>query len=228
MGMQESAATTTDIEEQMESGKSESSGCCCKSWSKKKKCCVGCSSGIAIVAMVLIILFVLAYIRRTRGSQDVQELENALKIANKTQEFDIDGEYNLVSFTDSYEDYLKALGAPWWAIPLVLAGSETMHVRVNYTGATMGIETGFKSQENTFEWDTWFNASYGNNAGIMWTRCIRTAHSIIDCKMEERAKDWFLTSKILFSESGAINERAFLNKNITTKKYYEKKITKSL
>ena len=35
---------------QMESGKSESSGCC-KSWSKKKKCCVGCSSGIAIVAM---------------------------------------------------------------------------------------------------------------------------------------------------------------------------------
>ena len=37
-------------------------------------------------------------------------------------------------------------------------------------------------------------------------------------RMEEREKDWYLTSKILFSETGAINERAFLYKNISNDK----------
>ena len=33
--------------------------------------------------------------------------------------------------------------------------------------------------------------------------------------MEEREKEWNLTSKLMFSETGAINERAFNNKNIS-------------
>ena len=50
--------------------------------------------------------------------------------------------------------------------------------------------------------------------------------------MEEREKGWDLTSKLIFSASGLVNEREFLTQNISeyseyTKKYFEKAVTDS-
>ena len=42
----------------------------------------------------------------------------------------------------------------------------------------------------------------------------RESQNVIFCTSEEREKGWLLTSKLIFSELGMVNERFFANKNI--------------
>ena len=62
------------------------------------------------------------------------------EVEDSTEMFQ-DGVYDLVSYSDSYEDYLSALGAPWYALPLILAGSESMEIEATEEGARMVITT---------------------------------------------------------------------------------------
>merc|ERR1712173_278192 len=100
---------------------------CCRNWSKKKICCVSCTGCLSIVAIVVITLIAVAVLRRTFKMKEVdtRSLEAAANNASLSEEFSIDGVYNLVSFSDNYGDYLKAMGAPWYAVPVVLKSSET-------------------------------------------------------------------------------------------------------
>ena len=53
-----------------------------------------------------------------------------------------DGVYKLVSFSDSYSNYLSAMGVPWYVLPLVLSSSETIDIEVTEDGAKMATSTG--------------------------------------------------------------------------------------
>jgi len=67
-----------------------------------------------------------------------------------------------------------------------------------------------------------WNMTYGRNMGIMWNNCTRETQNTILCQSEEREKGWLLTSKMIFSELGMVNERYFVQENISAKKYYHK------
>merc|ERR1712154_625563 len=86
----------------------------------------------------------------------------------------------------------------------------------------MITETAWKTQELKFEWNSLWNMTYGRNMGGMWSNCTRETQNIISCTSEEREKGWFLTSKLIFSELGMVNERFFANQNIHAKKYYQR------
>ena len=47
----------------------------------------------------------------------------------------------MVSFSDTYEEYLTAMGAPWYARPLILAASESIEINTDEEGARMVIST---------------------------------------------------------------------------------------
>ena len=72
----------------------------------------------------------------------------------------------------------------------------------------------WKTQEISFEWKSLWNMTYGRNMGVMWSNCTRESQNVIFCTSEEREKGWLLTSKLIFSELGMVNERFFANKNI--------------
>ena len=72
----------------------------------------------------------------------------------------------------------------------------------------------WKTQEISFEWNSVWNMTYGRNMGVMWSNCTRESQNVIFCTSEEREKGWLLTSKLIFSELGMVNERFFANKNI--------------
>jgi len=77
---------------------------------------VSCTGCLSIVAIVVISVIAVAFLRRTNtlSQVDTRGWEAAANNASMSEEFSIDGVYNLVSFTDNYGDYLKAMGAPWY------------------------------------------------------------------------------------------------------------------
>merc|ERR1711997_677781 len=68
---------------------------------------------------------------------------------------------------------------------------------------------------------------YGKGMGTMWNVCTREAPNVMMCSSEERERKWNLESKMTFSEEGVVNERTFINKNITAKKYYKREVEES-
>jgi len=215
----------SQLDPQLDDMKTNTGGCC-HPWSKKKICCVSCSVFSLVVSIVIVGLVLSVYLKPSLTHQDSAAWDEKLS-ENSQNNFTIDGVYKLVSFSDSYSDYLSAMGVPWYVLPLVLSSSETLDIEVTEDGAKMATSTDFTSKEVEFEWKSWWNTSYGRNSGIMWTNCRREAQSVVMCQMEEREKGWDLTSKLIFSESGLVNEREFLTQNITTKKYFEKAVTDS-
>merc|ERR1712064_38696 len=198
---------------------------CCRNWSKKKICCVSCSGCLSIVAIVVIGLIVVVYLRKTKNMSqvDTRGWEAAANNASLSEEFNIDGVYNLVSFSDNYGDYLTAMGAPWYAVPVVLSSSETLEFMMLENGFNLAVNAGFISKNLTNEWNTWVNTTTMN--GVMWSNCNREKFNVIFCRMEQREKNLKLSSKLSFTETGLVNQRVFNSKNITTMKYYEKVTT---
>lgn len=93
-----------------------------------------------------------------------------------------DGNYTLVSFSDSYEEYLKAMGVPWFALPLILRGTETLEIETTDEGARQVISTGFMSREHQFKWNTEWNSTFGNDLGTLWNNCTRDSFNIVVCR----------------------------------------------
>jgi len=75
-------------------------------------------------------------------SADSKKWENHL-LNSSNESFNIDGNYTLASFSDSYETFLKAIGVPWYALPVILSGSESFEFRLAEDGASQVISTGF-------------------------------------------------------------------------------------
>ena len=54
--------------------------------------------------------------------------------------------YELVSYDESYEDYLKAMGLPFFVIPMILGNSETLTITVSNEGDWKIVTKNGKSQ----------------------------------------------------------------------------------
>lgn len=192
----------------------------CRSWSKTKICCITCCGCFTLIIIVIISLISSVLLQPTLEIH-AAEWESKLDLDSNLN-INIDGSYMLMAYDDNYEPYLKSLGIPSFVVPLILRASETINVTVTETGATMTTETAWKTQELTFEWNSLWNMTYGRNMGVMWSNCTRETQNTILCTSEEREKGWFLTSKLIFSELGMVNERFFANQNIYAKKYYQR------
>ena len=86
------------------------------------------------------------------------------------------------------------------AIYLYFVRSESVRIRETETGAEIQTQTGWISQEM-------FTMSYGKGpfTGMMTSLCTRPAYDTVMCRVEE--KGWNLTTMLVFSQRGMINER---------------------
>merc|ERR1711962_286422 len=188
---------------------------CCFGWSKKKICCCCCTSLVFLIAAgVTIIYLVLFVFKHGDKSADAAKWEAELigdKMAAESSEVTMDGTFTLQSYDDQYEGYLKALGIPWYVVPLILASSETLRVTVTEDRANVTTETAWATREMSFEFGSEFNRTYGRNSGTLWNVCKLETQTVWSCRSEER-------------EKGIVNERTFVLEtgNIVAKKYYKR------
>ena len=52
-----------------------------------------------------------------------------------------DGTYDLKSYDEGYKDFLTSMGIPWFVIPLILKGSETIEMEIFEDGVTVRTKT---------------------------------------------------------------------------------------
>merc|ERR1719153_930567 len=113
---------------------------------KKKRCCFGCTSLVFLIAAGVTIIYLLLFVfKHGDKSADAAKWEAELigdKMAAESSEVTMDGTFTLQSYDDQYEGYLKALGIPWYVVPLILASSETLRVTVTEDRANVTTETG--------------------------------------------------------------------------------------
>jgi len=196
----------------------------CQHWSKKKICCVSC---LACVLVVVVVIVSLAATMFTMPEQpkDVESWEKRFQSIKASKHFKLDGTYDLKSYDEGYKDFLTSMGIPWFVIPLILKGSETIEMEIFEDGVTVRTKTitAFKTQEMFYKFNETWSMEYGKGMGVMWNFCTREAVNVILCRCEEREKDWRISSKLTFTDSAMVNERTFHNKNIVAKKYYEKR-----
>lgn len=204
--------------------KYEEQSCC----SRKKIlcfCCIGCT--ISVITVVAVCLaFILT---RHQLSQDSQKWNHILEEESDSKNFSLNDTFILVSFDETYSDYLSAIGVPWFVRPLVLSGSESVTIGQTDRGAEVITSTDLVKmkfdQEMKFDWNTKFIMDYGTSpfSGQMHVICEKPSYHIILCSHEDREKGWNMTSRWIFSEIGMVNERLVTTQNIGTKKYYRRK-----
>ncbi|XP_023342969.1 uncharacterized protein LOC111712552 [Eurytemora carolleeae] len=208
-----------------------------RKWTKKKICLIMC-----LVCVLLVLLVVgggLIYIF-TRGSfgGNSDHWETILGTSSgDPNKVDINGVFELVSFDSNYEKYLKAMGIPFFVLPLILSSSEKISVEVVVGGGKEGEDlvkmrtiNDLMTRESEFEFNKEFTMIYGKGSmeGIMYNLCTRKQHNLIHCSSEERNKGWKFDSELVFTEIGMINTRSFLTQDIVTKKYYAREGAKEL
>jgi len=207
---------------------------CCFGWSKKKICCCCCTSLVFLIAAGVTIIYLLLFVfKHGDKSADAAKWEAELiggKMAAESSEVTMDGTFTLQSYDDQYEGYLKALGIPWYVVPLILASSETLRVTVSEDRANVTTETAWATREMSFEFGSEFNMTYGRNSGTLWNVCKLETQTVWSCRSEEREKGWELLSKMIFSEKGIVNERTFVLEtgDIVAKKYYKREEEKEM
>merc|ERR1711962_368906 len=127
---------------------------CCFGWSKKKICCCCCTSLVFLIAAGVTIIYLLLFVfKHGDKSADAAKWEAELiggKMAAESSEVSMDGTFTLQSYDDQYEGYLKALGIPWYVVPLILASSETLRVTVTEDRANVTTETAWATREMIF------------------------------------------------------------------------------
>jgi len=196
-----------------------SSSCCCKSWSKKKICCVSCLVIVLLFGLVIGGLFLSQMMKPVMGG-DAEAWER--KLAAKVGPFN--GVYDLKSVSDDYEAFLNAIGIPSFAVFFILRGSETLEMEILEDGSVKSKTiTDFVTQDHYYEFDKEWEMEYGKGMGVMHVVCTREKPHILMCRSEERDKGWRIDNKLFFYEQGAISVRTFHNKNITAKKYYQRR-----
>jgi len=188
----------------------------------KKCCCFTCLG--CVLALILAAGGLFLYIQNLPDkSQDAAVWEAKLGGLNASVEsFDVDGNYTLMSYDENYSSYLKSMGIPWYVVPLILASSETMAVKITDKEAEITTATDWVTRTQNFEFDQVFNMTYGKGMGTMWNVCTLEQPHIVICESEERERGWRLTSRMIFSPEGMVNERHFLNEDITAKKFYKR------
>jgi len=201
---------------------------CCFGWSKKKICCCCCTSLVFLIAGAVTIIYLLLFVfKHGDKSADAAKWEAELaggKMAAESSDVTMDGTYTLQSYDDQYESYLKAMGIPWYVVPIILASSETLRIKVSQHGADIQTETAWATRDMSFQFGSEFNMTYGRNSGTLWNVCKRETNSVMACRSEEREKGWELLSKMIFSEKGMVNERTFVLEtgDMVAKKYYRR------
>jgi len=193
----------------------------CSNCTKKKICCFSCLG--CILAVLLVVGGGALYLfNQPNLSVDADKWDAMLSSGAGLGNTSVDGTYNLVSYDENYETYLKSMGIPWLVVPLILRGTESLEIKLTDEGAEIVTITDWATRNMTFEFNKVFNMTYGKGMGTMHNFCERPVHNVVFCKSEEREKNWKLTSNMTFSEKGMVNERIFLNKNIGAKKFYQK------
>jgi len=201
-----------------------------RKWTKKKICLISCLCCVLLVLLVIGGCVVFIFTRGSYGG-NTQFWESLLNssFVNPSQ-ITISGTYNLVTFDDHYEEYLKSMGIPFFIVPLILSASERIEIEVSEgEPATVKMKTitDWMTRTSEFHFDEEFSMTYGKGSmeGLMYNICSRPVHNVINCKSEERKKKWNFESEIVFSLNGMVNKRTFITKDIVTKKYYQREGT---
>jgi len=202
---------------------------CCFGWSKTKIFCCTCCLLIlaALVITVTVVCLMLFVFRVGDKSGEAKEWEEKLK--GNTDEaavpVSLAGTYVLVSYDENYRTYLETMGIPWYVVPIILASNEKFSItELGDDTVQILTETSIASRNMTFKFGDEFSMEYGKGMGIMWNVCTREAPNVMMCRSEERERNWKLESKMVISEEGVVNERTFINKNITAKKFYKREL----
>jgi len=195
-------------------------------WSKMKICCICCAVCVLVVLAGIGGFFIYISTKQV-DLGDVNKWSNLLAgNGSHSGAVNINGSYKLVAVEDNYRTYLEAMGIPFFVIPLILSGSERLNITAAESGDSMKVITitDWMTRESEFKFGEMFTMPYGKGSmsGILHNFCTKAEENTIECRSDERTKGWELYSTLSFSPGGMINTREFRNKNIVTKKYYEK------
>ncbi|TRY75067.1 hypothetical protein TCAL_00622 [Tigriopus californicus] len=189
------------------------------------------SGGIILVLVVAVLgMGYYRYVSKLTGkatSENSAEWEEKLSgNANLGNDSDITGMYELVSFDDTYDSYLLAMGTPSFVLSFVKMSSEVLTIV-----APSNLESGtwkyhLKTDTRQDDWDFRLNEEFsipwGRNKGFLHQICHMNSPSELQCDKEERKRGWKITSIRSFSDQGFIESLNFTSAQVATKKYYEK------
>jgi len=205
---------------------------CCFGWSKTKICCCACLLILAALILAITVVCLMLFVFQVGDkSGEAKEWEARLKGntgGDAAMPASMAGTYVLVSYDENYRTYLETMGIPWYVVPIILASNEKFSItELGDDTVQILTQTSIASRNMTFKFGEEFSMEYGKGMGTMWNVCTREAPNVMMCRSEERERKWNLESKMTFSEEGVVNERTFINKNITAKKYYKREAEES-
>ena len=122
----------------------------------------------------------------------------------------MDFRYKLVGFDENYKKFLKAMDIPFWTIPFILAGSETVTINVTneghwkmvsqvskwYTisplvsGNRLVVSLGIVTRSVEFELGEEHEEKWGMNGGVMTNTCNLESSTVLKCDSVEKQKGW--------------------------------------
>merc|ERR1712179_44328 len=191
-------------------------------------CCTCCLLILAALVITVTVVCLMLFVFRVGDkSSESKVWEEKLKSnPNETAvPASLAGTYVLVSYDENYRTYLETMGIPWYVVPIILASNEKFSItELGDDTVQILTETSIASRNMTFKFGDEFSMEYGKGMGIMWNVCTREAPNVMMCRSEERERNWKLESKMVISEEGVVNERTFINKNITAKKFYKREV----
>merc|ERR550519_2996364 len=83
----------------------------------------------------------------------------------------------------------------------------------DYRTSTKEFQLGVEKEEDM---------SRGPFTVIMSRVCHRPTQNFLNCTLVERTRNWTINMEVEFSPGGMISTRKFINKNIVTKKFYQR------
>jgi len=200
---------------------------CCFGWSKTKICCCTCLAILAALILAITVVCLMLFVFDVGDkSGEAKEWEERLKSdSDASTPASMEGTFILVSYDENYRTYLETMGVPWYVIPIILASNEKFSItELGDDTVQIITETSINTRNMTFKFGEEFSHELPKGMGTMWNVCTRDAPDVMMCRSEEREKDWNLRSKMIFTEEGVVNERTFINGNITAKKYYRREV----
>lgn len=203
----------------------------------KKWCLIATASVAAVIAVILLAGLVrfLVYWSKMSGRATAGTSAEWDALLRESGAFPLgwrkEAVYEFISYSDSYDDYLMALGTPSWVLGLAKSSSE--RITVSSGGEGDSLKWHFKTDTSEREWefglDREFTTTWGRDKGTMHVTCTSRTESTLVCSKEERQKSWSLSDTFEFFEKGIIRTIDFLggNKNhnnvtISASKYYER------
>jgi len=202
----------------------------------RRKCCRCCTCKCCCLSAVAVLVVVggvmLGLYLWFKAKMDAAKVGGASSENNELWESTLSGgegsnnftgEFQLVSYSPSYEAYLKAFGIPGFIVGFILQAKEVIKIRAFQNGTyTLHSATGFSEQEIFFEMGKEFEMTWGRNKGIMHSICNQEGPNAWKFHSQEHVKGWNVSSKLEFYDFGIVNTRHFVNEDITCKKYFKR------